>query len=313
METLAEALLNVYVLAYLSIIVLAQWGLAYRLRRKRDKVAAQRRAQGLPDGILLDHAERLSERKGEALVQSLVLLASIIVTPFLLMGLAQLLEPASGEVADAAKNGLAAAFLGLLLWVLVSGTEVSKSFLGGLAFKTLAAFKAPFQVGDRVTLKGIGGKVIGFDSFFVRLQTPNDDLVSIPTNALWGETLNSSNAGQRSSLCVMSFYLSPFVDGKQRQAAEDAIWDAIQASPYFEPSLPMQIYLSQTPDAIQLTAKAYVALTYNEPLFVSDVTRAFLSFAERTRLPLASNSWKAMVEGAHPETAPDTHDAEHRD
>jgi len=200
-QDLADALLNPYVLVYLLIVAAAQAGVAYWLKHGRAKIAARRRAQGLPDQVLIDHAERLSERRREALLQSLALVVSVVVTPFVLLSCAP--HGAVDGAAEATKVGLAAVFLGLLLWVLVSATDVSKAFLGGLAFKTLAAFKAPFQVGDRVTLKGIGGKVVGFDSFFVRLQTPNDDLVSIPISALWGETLNSSNAGERSSLCVM--------------------------------------------------------------------------------------------------------------
>ena len=200
------------------------------------------------------------------------------------------------------QNGVAIVFVGLLLWILINGTDVAKAFLGGLAFRTVLAFKkpTPFQMGDRVTLKGIGGKVIAFDSFFVTLQTPNDDQISIPTAALWSEVLNSANAGDRASLCVMNFYLAPFVSAEQRQAAEDTIWEAIQASPYYTPSRPMQIYFAQNTDSIQLTAKAYVASTYNEPLFTSDVTRAFLDFASRQKIALASSAWRMDVEATRP-------------
>ena len=139
---------------------------------------------------------------------------------------------------------------------------------------------------------GRGAGSSAFDSFFVTLQTPNDDQISIPTNTLWSEVLNSANAGERASLCVASFYLAPFVTKEQRDAAEDAVWEAIQASPYYTPSKPMQIYFAQKPDSIELTAKAYVASTYNEPLFTSDITRAFLDFAARTDTPLSSSAWR---------------------
>jgi hypothetical protein len=85
----------------------------------------------------------------------------------------------------------------------------------------------------------------------------------------------------------MDFYLASFATQAQRQQAEDIIWDAIQASPYLEVSQPMQIYMSQMPLAIQLTAKAYVASTYNEFLFKSDVTTAFLNHAAENDLPLS--------------------------
>lgn len=40
--------------------------------------------------------------------------------------------------------------------------------------------------------------------------------------------------------------------------------------------------------AIVLTARAYVASTYNEALFKSDVYQAFLDFADKNALPLAA-------------------------
>jgi hypothetical protein len=89
------------------------------------------------------------------------------------------------------------------------------------------------------------------------------------------------------------FYLAPFVSAGQRQLVEDTIWEAIQASSYFEPAKPVQRYLAQNPDSIQLTAKAYVASTYNDPLFKSDVTRLVLDFTSKKGIALASSAWRA--------------------
>lgn len=71
----------------------------------------------------------------------------------------------------------------------------------------------------------------------------------------------------------------------QRRDAEDIIWDAIQASTYYEPNKPMRIYISQAPTTVTLTAKAYVTSTYMEPLFASDISRAFLDAAAEKGIP----------------------------
>ncbi len=282
---IVKLLNNSDILIYLGIVIGSQviYGLWNYLRQRI--ISQRRKAQGLPDRILINHAENLADRRLDALVQNGLLLASIIIVPFVLVWIRD---------SNTDQRGLAIAFLLLLGWIIFHGTNVVKAFLGGLSFKTITAFKQPFQIGDRVTLKGMQGKVISFDAFFVVLQTLNNDRISIPTHTLWSEVLTSANAGNRSSLCVMNFYLASFVTAEQRQAAEDAIWDAIQASVYYEPSKPMQIYLTQTPDAIQLTAKAYVASTYNEPLFTSDVTRAFLDFVSQQEIALAPSSWKII-------------------
>jgi small-conductance mechanosensitive channel len=153
-----------------------------------------------------------------------------------------------------------------------------------------------------VTLKGHGGRVSAIGPFHIRLVTPDDDLVCIPTSSLWTETLISSNAGDRASLCIMPFYLAPFATREQCQKAEDAIWDAVQASTMFDFSKPLQIYIEQTENAVRLTAKAYVANTYEEPLFKSDVVRAFLTWAADNDIPLASTRWREERQHLETET-----------
>ena len=195
----------------------------------------------------------------------------------------------------AQRAALGAVFLAILIWVLVAATDVAKAFLGGLAFRSFVGFRSPFQVGDRVTIGGHTGKVLEIGPFFVRLQTPDDDLVSIPTSSLWSSPIVSANAGDRASLSVMTFHLAPFTTALQRKAAENAIWDAIQKSVYWDFQKPMQIYLVQKKGEIILTAKAYVASTYNEPLFRSDVYQAFLDVADAKAIPLASIEWRRDV------------------
>ena len=138
-----------------------------------------------------------------------------------------------------------------------------------------------------MTLLGHAGKVEDIGPFFVRLKTADDEEVRIPTAALWNAPLISANAGKRASLCVMTFHLAPCVGAEKRKKAENAIWDAIQRSVYWDFDNPMQIYVEQRKDEIVLTAKAYVASTYNEPLFKSDVYQAFLDFTDSESVPLA--------------------------
>lgn len=285
MEDLASQILNPVVGIYLLIVFSVQLLAGLIQQQRQVRVTKRRLKQGLVGPVLINHSEQLGEGRRAAFIESSILIISVILVPFLFAWLL----PKGSE----ALKGLGLTFGTLLIWLLFSGTEIAKAFLGGVLFKTLVTFKRPFQIGDRISIKGVSGKVIGFGTFFVELQTPNDDLVSVPTYTLWSEVLTSTNSGDRSSLCVMDFYLASFVSAKQRQEAEDAIWDAIQASIYYEPAKPMQIYLSQTQDAIRLTAKAYVASTYNEPLFSSDVTRSFLDFASQRNIALAPSTWEA--------------------
>lgn len=285
MDKLAESLINPYILVYFLVVVGAQLLYGQLKWIKQKQLARRRQRQGLPSDVLMDSGERLSDRRREALIESGLLLFTILIVPFILIWLSGFAAE-SAEDAATTRQGLVLAFLALILGFFYNATDAARAFLGGLAFRILAAFKQPFQMGDRVTVKDISGKVVGFDTFFITLQTANDDQVSIPTHTLWSETLNSANAGERSSLCVMKFYLAPTVTAEQRQAVEDVIWNAIQSSAYFEPAKSMQIYLSQSKEAVELTAKAYVALTYNEALFSSDVYRAYFNFISNNNIEL---------------------------
>ena len=286
-ETIQEtlhAVLSMPVLIYMLIVFAAFFLPEMWFERNRSLKAKRREAVGLPAESIMNAAEKLSATRFEAQVQSIIFILAIFVTPFII----------SLFLGDdtKSKNALLLAFAGILIWSLTSGTDVARAFLNGLTFKTLVVFAKPIQVGDRVTLNGHSGKVLSIGTFFVMLQTLNDDLVSIPTSSLWSQNLVSANAGERSSLCMMDFYLAPFASHADIQRAEDIIWDSIQASPYFEMSKPMQIYVNQEDNAIHLVARAYVASTYNEPLFVSDVSKAFLKFAHEHDLPLAASYWK---------------------
>ncbi|WP_017324883.1 mechanosensitive ion channel domain-containing protein [Synechococcus sp. PCC 7336] len=291
MEDMVEAVLNPYVILYLTIVIVGQMIYPLVTFWRHRAIAQKRRDRKLSEGTLALRFQRLIDRRVSAVVQSSILLITVVIVPFILYYFDPL--NSSGE---GGRVGLAVIFISLILWLAFTGTDLMKAFLGGLAFKTLVAFKQPFTLGDRVSLAGFEGKVLDLGTFFVTLQTLNDDLISIPTLSLWSEVLSSANAGKRSSLCVIEFYLAPFVTAEQRQQAEDAVWDAIQSSAYFDPSKPMQIYLSQNSDSIQLTAKAYVASTYNEPLFASDVSRAFLDFVSDRGIPIAAGGWELSAE-----------------
>ncbi len=269
---------------YIAGVVGGQILVAYLHQRREKEIQERREKAGLNQQVLVDHATRLKDLRQQTLIESSVLLGSVIILPFLL-----------AEVFGDNSKGLSVAFLAMIVWVLFSASDVGKAFISGIAFRAFASLRRPFQVGDRVTLGGHSGKVEYIGPFYVRLITSDDDLVSIPTASLWDSTLVSANAGDKASLCVMSFYLAPFVSADARKKTEDAIWNAIQKSLYWDFGKPMQIYVEQNRDEIVLTAKSYVASTYNELLFKSDVYQSFLDFTAKNNVPLASTEWRREV------------------
>ena len=74
----------------------------------------------------------------------------------------------------------------------------------GFAFKDLLAslmagiillFDRPFSVGDRISFEKIYGEVVEIGLRTVRVQTLDDNLVSIPNHLFLNQTVASANAG----------------------------------------------------------------------------------------------------------------------
>jgi len=272
-----QELLTLPVGLYLGGVILGQAALIWYRNNQDKKLQSRRSEAGLDEQILVDHSVKLEMLRRKAILETIILLSTVVILPIIL-----------ANIFTTEANALGTIFLALLLWVLISATDIAKAFLGGIAFRAFVGIRRPFQVGDRITVSGYSGKVEDIGPFFVRINTIDDDLVSIPTASLWTAPIVSANAGSKASLCVMTFHLDHSVKAKDRKAAEDQIWNAIQSSAYWDFEKPMQIYLDQERGAIVLTARAYVASTYNEALFKSDVYQAFLDFADENALPLAA-------------------------
>jgi small-conductance mechanosensitive channel len=283
MDTIIKSLENPIVLIYFIVVILTYiiYGQIVKQRHKQKELA--RKQAGLPEATIIRHTIKLEEFRQEAREHALVAILSPILWAVFFVIIAKVFNLEGNT-----KEGLVFAFLIILVWALFSGTDVAKAVLGGLAFKVVTAFNGTIQTGDRVTIKDISGRITDIGIFYVKLQTPDDDAIAIPSASLLGEVLISANSGERASLCVLPFYFSSAINSKQLQTAEDLIWNAIQASAFYNPAQPMQIYYSQTAEHICLTAKAYVASTYNEPLFKSDVYKAVLNTVAKQSIPLAT-------------------------
>jgi len=286
-EAIVENLVNPWVLAYMLLLLFS-----VSFPRLLEKLAATNRERDrknaklfgpplIAPGFRLETSRKIASR------EFVLFTAIALLSPFLLGFIAYEKYGAHSAEFDSVQKSLGTAFVGLFIWISVSGTETARAFFGGLAFRALLARTRPFQVGDRVTLDSFSGRVEEIGFFHVSLVTPDDDLVSVPTYQLWSKPLVSANAGTRTSLCVIDFYLSPRVDTEQRKLAEALIRDAVQASIYYEPAKPLQTFCNQEREAIRFQAKAYVASTYREFEFKDDVTKKALDAFDEHGIPLA--------------------------
>lgn len=147
--------------------------------------------------------------------------------------------------------------------------DLTASFIAGLT----VMIDRPFQVGDRVTFEGNYGDIIAIGLRSVRMQTLNDDIITIPNNKFLNEVAISGNYGALDMQVVIPFYIGMDQD---INTARDIIQEAASSSRYIHLPKPVVVLVKQTITdnylAIQLTCKAYVVDIKFEKLFETDIT-----------------------------------------
>ncbi len=161
--------------------------------------------------------------------------------------------------------------------------DLTASFIAGLT----VMIDRPFQVGDRVTFEGHYGDIIAIGLRSVRMQTLNDDIITIPNNKFLNEVTVSGNYGGLDMQVVIPFYIGMDQDINK---ARDIIQEAASSSRYIHLPKPVVVLVKQTITdnylAIQLTCKAYVVDIKFEKLFETDITlRVMQEFRKANIIP----------------------------
>ncbi|WP_394176785.1 mechanosensitive ion channel family protein [Thalassotalea litorea] len=152
----------------------------------------------------------------------------------------------------------------------------------GFAMKDLAAsivagitimFDRPFQVGDRVRFGGEYGDVINIGLRSVKLQTLNDDVVTIPNNVFLSDITASGNYGELDMQIQIEFFVDPYQD---LVLAEKIIRENAALSKFVYLNKPIVVNISQVLNhnfvVYQLVLKLYVLDTRYEKNLQTDIT-----------------------------------------
>lgn len=179
----------------------------------------------------------------------------------------------------------------------------------GFAFKDLLAslmagiillFDRPFSVGDRIAFEKTYGEVVEIGLRTVRVQTLDDNLVSIPNHLFLNQVVSSANAGALHQMCVFPFYVGC---NENIAEAKRIIYEATASSRYVYLDEPITIVVREgaVPDgaerfAIGVTVKAYVFDGRYETAFGTDVTeRVKRAFAKQGIRTAGEIEWRAAL------------------
>ena len=191
-------------------------------------------------------------------------------------------------------------YLVTILTVILLSFEISREVLAilggtaavamGFALKDLVAsivagvmimLDRPFQVGDRVNFGGQYGDITAIGLRSVKLQTLDDNTVTIPNNMFLSQITSCGNYGALDMQVVVDFHIGVDQDVK---LARRLVREATATSRYVYLSKPIVVLVTQVIIdhyiAMQLRLKAYVLDTKFEKELVSDVTMRVLEAFE---------------------------------
>jgi small conductance mechanosensitive channel len=164
---------------------------------------------------------------------------------------------------------------------LLLATGGSMAVAVGIALKDVVAsviagvillFDRPFQVGDRVSFADTYGEIVSIGLRSVRLNTLDDNLVTIPNARFITEVVASGNAGALDMMVVTDFHLALDEDIEK---ARDIVFNVIVTSRFAYLRKDVTFSLEEVAVAerlaIRLRAKAYVLDVRYEKAFQSDV------------------------------------------
>ncbi len=155
--------------------------------------------------------------------------------------------------------------------------DVTASLIAGL----ILLFDRPFQVGDRVSFDGVYGDIMSIGLRSVRLNTLDDNVVTIPNSRFITDVVASGNAGELDMMVVCDFHVA--LDADLREV-KSLIHEVVVTSRFAYLKKNVSFVLSEVVVAerlaIKISVKAYVLDVKYEKAFQSDIVeRASQLFA----------------------------------
>ena len=157
----------------------------------------------------------------------------------------------------------------------------------GFAFKDYASsiiagivgiFEGPYRVGDRIKIGEDYGEVISYGLRAIRLKTPSDNLITVPHNKIWTESVSNANTGELEAQVVTEFYFAHEVD---TELVTKILCRAAHTSRYTQLELPVVVVMEETPYGTHFKLKSYPLDARAEFIYKTDLTnRAKKAFAK---------------------------------
>ena len=157
-----------------------------------------------------------------------------------------------------------------------------KDYVSSIIAGVVTLFEGPFRMGDRIQIGDHYGEVVDYGLRGLRLQTPDDNTVTIPHNTAWTEALSNANSGQLEAQVVTVFYLAHDVDTEK---VVQILYSAAYSSRYTQLKLPVVVVVEELPWATQFNLKAYPMDARDEFVYKTDLILRTKQACARLQLP----------------------------
>ncbi|MGF1512081.1 MAG: mechanosensitive ion channel family protein [Elainellaceae cyanobacterium] len=157
----------------------------------------------------------------------------------------------------------------------------------GFAFKDYASsviagiiglFEAPYRVGDRIEIADEYGEVMSYGLRGIRLRTPADNIVTVPHNHIWTNSVSNANMGELEAQVITEFYLAHEADA---ELVKRVLYRIAHTSKFTHLGLPIVVVMEDKIWGSLFKLKCYPLDARDEFIFKTDLTlRAKKIFAK---------------------------------
>ena len=153
-----------------------------------------------------------------------------------------------------------------------------KDYVSSIIAGIVGIFEAPYGVGDRIKIGEHYGEVMSYGLRTIKIQTPDDNTITIPHNKIWTEAISNANAGALEAQVVTKFYLAHNIDIK---LVKKILYRVAQTSKYTALKLPIVVVMEEKPWGTLFKLKCYPLDARDEFVYQTDLTsRAKQAFAK---------------------------------
>jgi len=161
----------------------------------------------------------------------------------------------------------------------------------GFAFKDYASsviagmvslFEAPYRMGDRIQIDNHYGEVVGYGLRAIQIQTPDDNVVTIPHNKAWTEAISNANTGSLEAQVTSTFYFAHDADADR---IISILYQAAYSSKYTQLKLPIVVVMDEQFWGTQFKLRSYPMDARDEFIYKTDLIRRAKQAFRRYELP----------------------------